>query len=339
MKHNQIKYTMNRLIYITTGLLFMTACGTTTNEHTEEVYTEPEVTQKYNYSGLFEIGDRSNYNIVREWNEAMRANDKETISNLLADSVSIYLWDGMIFNTTKDSLLVAIEGYLESIENLNIVYHAGIAVKSIDQEDDWGLSWATENYVYKNGEKERVVLQENYLIKNGKIRTIRQYGQTIPDSIELGGNSEEVEFTYSGAFVKADDGLKDAVLGWNNALATPTDLALASTFLADSVTVYMWDGSIIDGTKDSVMNVVKQFVSGASSVTVNFDAIFAVTSTDRNENWVLSWTDELWTDKVGKEEHMWIHEDYLLEDGKIRMVRQYAMKDAKKKEKKEEEVM
>lgn len=315
----------------------MAACGTSTNENTEEVYTEPEVKQKYNYSGLFEIGDRSNYTIVRQWNEAMKSKDRETLANLLADSVSVYLWDGMIFDTTKDSLMIAIEGYFETFEDINIIYHAGIALKSTDQEDDWGLSWTTENYVDKEGNKERIVLQENFLIENGKIRSVRQYGQMIPESVELSSNTEEIEFTYSGAFVKADDGLKDAVLGWNNAIATPSDLDLAETFLADSVTVYMWDGSIIDGTKDSVMNVVKQFVTGASSVTVSFDALMPVTSTDRNENWVLSWTDEVWTDKDGKEEHMKIHEDYLLEDGKIRMVRQYALKDANKKEKKEEE--
>lgn len=324
---------MNRLTHTATVLLFMTACGTTTTENTEEVYTEPEVTQKYNYSGLFEIGDRANYDIVRQWNEAMRSKDRETISDLLADSVSVYLWDGMIFNTTKDSLLVAIEGYLESFDDINIIYHAGMAIKSTDQEDDWGLSWATEKYIYKDGKKERIVLQENYLIENGKIRSVRQYAQKIPESIELSGNNDENEFTYSGAFVKADKGLKDAVLGWNNAIATPTNLDLASTFLADSVTIYMWDGAFIDGTKDSVMNVVKQFVSGASSVSVSFDALIPVTSTDKNENWVLSWTDERWTNEEGMEKHMWIHEDYLLEDGKIRMVRQYAMKDGTEKTK------
>jgi hypothetical protein len=327
---------MKRLIYIATGLLFMAACGTTTNDNTEEAYTEPEVTQKYNYSGLFEIGDRANYDIVRQWNEAIRAKDRETISSLLADSVSVYLWDGMIFDTTKDSLIIAIEGYFETFSEINIIYHAGIAIKSTDKEDDWALSWTTEQYADKEGKKERIVLQENFLIEEGKIRSVRQYAQMIPDSIELYGNNEEDEFTYSGTFVKADDGLKDAVLGWNNALATPSDLDLAATFLADSVTIYMWTGKYINSTKDSVMRFAKRVVSGASNITVNFDALIPVRSTDRNENWVLSWTDEVWTNKNGEEEHMRIHEDYLLENGKIRMVRQYAMKDAPKKE---EEVM
>ena len=53
-----------------------------------------------------------------------------------------------------------------------------------------------------------------------------------------------------------------------------------------------------------------------------------VRSTDRNENVVLSWTDERRTDTEGQEEHMSIHEDYIIKNGKIRMVRQYAMKEA-----------
>ena len=75
---------------------------------------------------------------------------------------------------------------------------------------------------------------------------------------------------------------------------------------------------------------VKEFVSGAPSVTVEFDAIMAVHSTDRNSDVVLSWTEESWTDTDGNVEHMWIHEDYIMEDGKIRLVRQYAMKEAAK---------
>ena len=90
----------------------------------------------------------------------------------------------------------------------------------------------------------------------------------------------------------------------------------------------MWDGTVVDGTKDSVMNFVKEFGAGAISAIIDFDAIMAVRSTDRNENVVMSWTDERWTDTDGKEEHMWIHEDYIIENGKIRMVRQYAMKEA-----------
>ena len=305
----------------------MMACGTATKESEEEVVEVPESTQKYNYSGSFEIGANANYDVVRQWNEAMKQGDMEIVSSLLADSISVYLWDGMIFNTTRDSLMTVVKSYLDAAGDIEIIYHAGLAINSTDRGDNWALSWATEQYTDAEGKQERIVLQENYMIENGKVRSVRQYAQMIPETTELAVAGDR-DFTYSGSFEKADDGLTDAILGWNNALSTPTDLETAATFLADSVTIFMWDGTIVNGSKDSVMNFVKQYVTGASSVKVDFDAITAVRSTDRNEDWVLSWTDERWTDTEGKEEHMWIHEDYRMEKGKIRLVRQYGMKEA-----------
>ena len=186
------------------------------------------------------------------------------------------------------------------------------------------------NVVANTGGKQQIVLQESYLIEDGKISSMRQYAQKIPEGTEIEA-TDGAEFTYSGSFEKGAESLKEAVLGWNNALASPTDLEAAAGFLADSLTLFTADGEYINASKDSIMNMVKQFVSGAV-VKVDFDAIIPVRITDKNEDWVLSWTEEWWTDKEGKEEHMWIHEDYLLEDGKIRMIRQYSQKDAEKEE-------
>ena len=319
---------MKNTIYIYVALAFMMACGTSTKETADEVAEMPESTQKYNYSGSFEMGDEANYDVVRQWNEAIKEGNMEIIPSLIADSVTFYLWDGMIFNTTKDSIITAVRGFLSTVSDMTIDYHAGMAIRSLDQNEDWGLSWTTEEYNDAEGKHERIVFQENYMIEDGKIRSVRQYAQLIPEAAPSTPPNDEVEFNYSGSFVKADNSLTEVVLGWNNALSSPTDLDAAANFLADSVMIFMWDGTVINGSKDSVMSFVKQFVSGASSVKVDFDAIMAVRSTDRNEDWVLSWTDERWTDKEGKEEHMWIHEDYMIEDGKIRLVRQYAMKDA-----------
>lgn len=320
---------MKNTIYIYVALAFMMACGTATKESAEEVVEMPESSQEYNYSGSFEMADMANFDVVRQWGDAMVQGDRETLAALLSDSVSVYLADGMIYNTTRDSLMSAIDGYLASVSDLSVVYHAGMAINSRKQGDNWGLSWTTETYTDADGKEQRIVLQENYLIENGKVRSVRQYAQMIPEGTELEGN-DEADFTYSGSWEKADDSLTEVVLGWNNALATPTDLETAASFLADSVTVYMWDGTIVDGPKDVVMDFIKEFVSGASSVKVDFDAIMAVRSTDRNQDVVLSWTDERWTNADGEEEHMWIHEDYLMENGKIRLVRQYAMKEAAK---------
>ena len=109
---------MKNTIYIYVALAFMVACGTANKEEAEEVVEMLEETQVYNYSGMFEMGDQANYDIVRQWNDAIKQGDKETLATLLADSVTIYLWDGMIFDTTRDSLMVAIDGYLSSVRHL-----------------------------------------------------------------------------------------------------------------------------------------------------------------------------------------------------------------------------
>jgi hypothetical protein len=321
---------MKNTIYIFLALAFMMACGTATRETAEVVIELPESSQEDNYSGSFEMGDNANYAIVRQWNEGIVAGDADKLASLLADSVAVYVWDGMIFNTTRDSLMTIVKGMMGSINDLEIISHAGMAINSTDQGDAWALSWATEQYTDAEGKPMRINFQENWLIEKGKARTIRQYAQLVPEDAPPMAANNETEFSYSGSWVAADNSLTEAVLGWNNALATPTDLETAASFLADSVTVYMWDGTVIDGTKDSVMSFVKEFVSGAASVTVEFDAIMAVHSTDRNSDVVMSWTEERWTDTEGNVEHMWIHEDYIMENGKIRMVQQYAMKEPPK---------
>ena len=320
---------MKKLINACVALAFMVACGTVTKEPPEEAVETPKETQKYNYSGTFEMGNEANFDVIRQWNQGLVDGDEEKLAAFLADSVSVYMWDGMIFDTTRDSLMTIVKGYLESVNNFEIIYNAGMAVNSPNQDDEWAFSWTTEQYTDSDGKPMRINLQENWLIKNGKVRSIRQYAQMIPESMPPIVANNEDEFSFSGSWVKADDGLKEAVLGWNNALASPTDFESAASYLADSVTVYMWDGSVVDGTKDSVMNVVKEFVGGATNLKVDFDAAMAVHSTDRNADVVMSWTEESWTNAEGKEEHMWIHEDYVLENGKIRLVYQYVMKDGK----------
>ena len=320
---------MKNTIYMLAVLTLMMACGTATKEAAEESVEMPESTQKYNYSEAFEMGDFANYDIVRAWSEGVKAGDLDALSALLADSVTLNLWDGTVFNTTRDSVMNVVKGFFGEISDLSIIYHAGMAINSTDRGDAWGMTWQTEQYTDADGKLQRINLQENYRIVDGKIRAVTQYAQLVPEEAELEANNE-TDFTYSGSWVAADKRLTEAVLGWNNALATPTDLTTAASFLADTVTVIMWDGTIVDGPKDSVMTFVKEFVTGASRVTVDFDAIMAVRSTDMNQNVVMSWTEESWTDKEGNTEHMWIHEDYVREDGKIRIVQQYAMKEPPK---------
>lgn len=96
--------------------------------------------------------------------------------------------------------------------------------------------------------------------------------------------------------------------------------------LADSVTLHFADGTDITGTRDSVLVFFKKLIENFSSIKINFTAAIPIDNVDAKDEWVFSWTDETYTHKDGKVEHQLFHEDYRLEDGKIREVFQYARK-------------
>ena len=319
---------MKNIFYLAVVLACMASCGGSSYKEADEVVEAiPEKVQKFNYSGSFEKGDWSNYEVCRQFMDALEAGDTDKIATLFADSVSVYLADGSVFDSTKDSIMSVVAGYIDMAQDLRVIHHAGISSRSTDMKQDWALAWITETYTTPAGVEERIVYQENYLIENKKIRSLRQYALQLPADFVI-EDSQDGEFTYSGSFEPADEALREPVLGWNNALATPSDLDQAAQYLADSVTFYSMDGSVVNATKDSIMSLVTGMVSEYSSIDVQFDAMTTLRATDQNQDWVLSWTNETMVNAAGEKANILIHEDYLIENGKIRLIRQYGMKTA-----------
>lgn len=320
--------TMKKEIYLLLSMLIFVACSSSTEEYAEEESTVIAEEMTYNYSGSFEMTDNSSLEVTNAWLEAVINKDTEAAANLLADSVSIYLWDGATFVADRDSIMQLFQGFVDSFTDIQITKLAGVAVHSSDRNHDWGMVWVNEKVNRPDGTSETMVFQENFQIENGKIRSVRQYAQKPSESIDPDGGvsatEDEPEYAYSGSFVMHDASMTNIVTGWNNAIVA-SDFDKAATYLADSVDIYFWDGMYLNASKDSVMAFAREVVGSFTSIEVSFDAAIPVRSTDQNETWVLSWTDEKWTDADGKVEHMSMHEDYLIVDDKIRTVRQYAM--------------
>jgi hypothetical protein len=116
------------------------------------------------------------------------------------------------------------------------------------------------------------------------------------------------------------------VQNWNKSWAERNPDA-AAALLADSVEVTLSDGTYYKTTRDSLMAVVKGMMSTFDSVKVDFVALLPVNvKTDKGtDEWVFSWTDERYSNAKVKE-HNNIHEDYLIKNGKIAVVFQYAQK-------------
>ena len=317
---------MKRPLYLLLVLSFMFSCSSSENDSNdmEEAVVKDE--KKFTYSSSYEIADYSNQQIVRDWISALAAGDMETVSGLFADSVSVYLANGDYYHSTKDSITSLAQGFVSSNAKIEITHLAALVVNSTDMDATWSIIWIDELLTKDDGTTERNILHEAFLIEDGKIRSIRQYKQKPSESEGPAEVADDAaEYAYSGSFIMADEKLIEVVTGWNEAIAGEADFEKAATYLADSVTVYFEDGTSINSTKDSLMVAVKEFITNVNGLKVVFNAAMAVHSTDRDETWVLSWTDESWTGEDGKTVRMLIHEDYLIVDNKIRLVRQYGM--------------
>jgi len=96
------------------------------------------------------------------------------------------------------------------------------------------------------------------------------------------------------------------------------------SYLADSVHVVFADGSDVKTVRDSIVATLKAWRGSMNSATQSYISAVALDNKDMGHEWVFQWIDESHEYKDGKKEHIIYHEDYRLENGKIREVFQYA---------------
>jgi hypothetical protein len=96
------------------------------------------------------------------------------------------------------------------------------------------------------------------------------------------------------------------------------------SYLADSVHMVFADGTDMNNVRDSIVAAIKAWRESMSSATQTYISAIAVDNKDMGHEWVMQWIDEAHVYKDGKKEHMIYHEDYRLENGKIRELFQYA---------------
>ena len=132
------------------------------------------------------------------------------------------------------------------------------------------------------------------------------YTPSYSSSFEL-GNAE-----YAATIVKGS--WKD----WeNNTLDNMKD------WVADTVLVFHSDNTVVRGV-DSLMARWKKGRAEYTSVIDTIQAVTALRSTDRNENWVLVWAYEIGTKKDGTKDSVYVQETWRInKDGKADMLLQY----------------
>jgi len=130
--------------------------------------------------------------------------------------------------------------------------------------------------------------------------------------------------TYSTSFEMGDPKNAEAILAvykdWDNGNLEPS-----KTLFADSISLYLTDGTVIAGPRDNAISTTQNFRNMFSAIKSTVHGIFPVNSTDRNENWVCIWATEVNTDKKGKTDSVWLQETWRFnKDGEIDLLYQYA---------------
>ena len=106
---------------------------------------------------------------------------------------------------------------------------------------------------------------------------------------------------------------------WDNG-----DLSVHKDLFADSTSMTFADGSMMHASRDSALAAAQKMRNNLASAVSSVDAIMAVKSTDKNENWAIIWGKEVDTDKKGKVDSTYLQETWRFnKDGKTDLMFQY----------------
>ena len=114
---------------------------------------------------------------------------------------------------------------------------------------------------------------------------------------------------YSASFVMDDATNTETVLAlWED--WKKGDLSPSRTRFADSLSLFLADGTSMVGLTDTLLKNMQAYRSSFKGMEIALDAIFAVTSTDKDEDWVTVWGTEVQTDMNGKVDSISLQETW-----------------------------
>jgi hypothetical protein len=128
---------------------------------------------------------------------------------------------------------------------------------------------------------------------------------------------------YSAKFEMGDAKHSEAILAlwkaWDDG-----DLLSARASFADSTEFYFRDGTSMAGQTDTILKQAQAFRNSLASVKSTVHAYFPVKSTDKGDDWVCIWGNEVSTDKMGKVDSVSLQETWRFnKDGKVNLLYQF----------------
>ncbi|MES1220009.1 MAG: hypothetical protein ABUT20_31190 [Bacteroidota bacterium] len=129
--------------------------------------------------------------------------------------------------------------------------------------------------------------------------------------------------SYSSKFELADPKYGQIILGlwkdWDNGT-----LSNSKDAFADSVEMHFADGSMMHSVRDSVLAAGQMYRDMYTKAVSEVNAVTALRSMDKDENWALVWGKEVDTDKKGKVDSFYLQETWRFNKaGKVDLLYQY----------------
>ena len=131
------------------------------------------------------------------------------------------------------------------------------------------------------------------------------------------------EIGYSSKFIMGNPKNAESILTlWKD--YDNGNLSAHKDILADTFAAHLGGGAELRATRDSAIGIIQKHRDALKTAIDRVDAIMAVRSTDKNEDWVLIWGTEIDTHKDGKVDSVNLQETWRInKDGKADLLFQF----------------
>jgi hypothetical protein len=171
------------------ALCALVACNSTTNSSaTKDTATAaivPDTNQNVTYAypveySNFTIGDPKYAQTVLELWKDYDNNTFDNHTDVFSDSVIMDLAGGQTV-MGKDSALAGVKRYRSSLQNAVSSVEVVTTLKPKGKDESWVCVWGKEVDTHKDGKKDSVYINENWMFdKNGKVAYMSQFQATPP---------------------------------------------------------------------------------------------------------------------------------------------------------------
>jgi hypothetical protein len=131
---------------------------------------------KAGYSSDFTVpSNRENtQRVLKVW-KFFESNLIDSMRPYFADSLNYQDASGMHYRGSADGLLDIVRNEMKNLDSLRFDIQSWESVHVNDKNEDWVRIWSRERTYPKHGNPDTVLMQENWLIKGGKVDYFDEY--------------------------------------------------------------------------------------------------------------------------------------------------------------------